>query len=357
MKILIYSLFLFSSLMAEGVWLTGGTLSSVTACGDKVCGSVSMEADIDPAFLPVNNDVEHQREGYFFYNNFTKQGDFYSQFFVNGSNIIPVNKDSLVALYSTSGFYILTKKFGETFGDNYTEGGTAVLSNIVVDYDVNEAKVTVTFDYEKDEFDNGVTIRSAWGLYMNIDQAIDDNLTAWRVDPVSRRVIVNSSVALDRIDLHGTFGGVEYNYALTEIFENTWAWDILPTIGDDEEVSLFFNYDVGGVGHDSPVVTGNTGDLAEIFTVTVAQDFISINDQPNFDQVETAYVHYQINGGPMQNYQMERRIIFQDAFRTVTGLAHDFASPFNVGDVIEYSFTYTYKGWPYTTPRVTKTQQ
>ena len=48
-------------------------------------------------------------------------------------------------------------------------------------------------------------------------------------------------------------------------------------------------------------------------------------------------------------YPMSREVLFQDGFRTIVGMNHNFLQPLMSDDTIEYSFHFVYQGTPYST--------
>lgn len=357
MKQLILGSFLLSSsitAMAEGVFLGGATLypDSSLACGSEFCGSVEVEYDLELGHEPVNTDFAMAGEGFF---NPTR-GYFYDTY-TTDNGVAYIDRDAIAAKYNEAGFYLLTKSY--VYGRLPT-ASEIELSNVDFDYDEAAGVARVSFDWETDT--NPFEVFNQFALYMNHTTHLTDHLRDWKIEGgQKRRIVVNSAETLDRIDVHAVIDGQAYNFQMSEQYSNFYSWDIPPTVADNAEIHVFFNYSVGGYGVNTPTFEENLGNLREVYSLSISSfyDTITLSDQTQYplmgelgldsEKLEVAYVTYKINGGAEQAYKMDRVITQDDGFRFATGVQHTFDQDIVKGDTVEYRLQYIYKGVSYST--------
>ena len=365
-KLLLSALLLCSTTtMAEGVFLGGGILNpdfSLDCQGALQCGQVSAQFTLEPGAQPINTLLELDSEPFFVPSFFGEQGFFFDTF-LSSIGVAYLDRDAIASQYNTAGFYLLTRSFEGTLLPDESD---VTLSNVVFDYDAATATASVSFDWSTDV--NVFTINQQWGLMVNQDAGLAPHLSDWDVDQNLARITVQAlDGAVDRMDVHAIINGEEFNFAMTETYLNFWAWDMPPNIPDNADIEVFFNYDVNGVGIDTPIFTDNVGDLGELFTVQINSfnDTFSLTDQAifilpgelGFDPIKLtqAFVSYRVNGGQLFAFEMQRVTTRDDGFSLVTAMQHTFPFDLQSGDEIEYNLTYTYKGVPYTEGPVTFT--
>ena len=347
-----------AAVMAEGVFLGGGVLNpdfSLDCQGALQCGQVSAEFTLEPGAQPINTLIDTDSEPFFVPSFFGGSGFFFDTF-ISSLGIAYLDRDEIASQFNTSGFYLLTRSFEGTLLPGESD---VTLNNIVFDYDPETATASIAFDWFTDV--NVFTINQQWGLLVNQDAGLAPFLSDWDVDQNLARITVQAlDGAVDRMDIHAKIDGQEFNFAMTETYLNFWAWDLPPNIPDNAEIEVFFNYDVNGTGIDTPVFTDNLGDLDELFDVNifafrnsidlVDQSIFNLTGDLGFDPIklEEAFVTYSVNGGQLFSFQMQRETVFEDGFRTSTGMVHNFPFEIQSGDEIVYSLQYRYKGVPYT---------
>ena len=359
-KILLGCMFLSPMAFSEGVFISGGNLSPDTslACEANFCGQVSTVITIDEDKQPINSSFDSAGEAFFNPN----LGGFFFERFVHSLGIAYLDRDETAAKYTESGFYLLTKSFE---GNQIPKSDSVTVTALDVDYDFTNNEVTLTFDWSSEISPFTNTLQ--YGLYMNFEGNLNNELSFWRVEGESRqtfqrRIVVQAKEDLDHLDMHAIIDGQEYNATMQEIYTGFYAWELPPTITDDVDMEVFFNYTLNGVGIDSEVFTANVGDLTEIFNLRfdTFADKVTLTDQVSFPlfsefgldtiKLEEAYIIYKYNGGNLQAFKMEREELQNDGFREITGMAYQFPVDLQEGDSIEYSFHYVYRGVPYSTP-------
>ena len=357
-----------SSSFAEGVFIGGGSLfaDSSIECNATFCGQVNVELEIDNNMTPINTNLDVAGEAFF---NPNLDGFFHDRY-ITTLGVSYIDRDAIAAQYASSGFTLLTRSFENGV---LPKGDTIEVNNVNFMYDEATNSVQLSFDWESETSPSIAFLQ--YGVYMNTNASLDDHLSSWKIEGSGRtterrRVVVQSASELSRIDVHAIIDGEEYNFEMKEVYQNFYTWDFPPTVADNAEMDIFFNYTVNGVGVDTPHYEVNVGNLAEIYTpaINIFNDTITLTDQViypliggepgelGFDSIklEQATVSYKVNGGSMINAPMTRETIQNDGFRIVTGMQHTFFTDLKAGDEIEYSLYFVYEGVPYTTPLTSK---
>ena len=270
-----------SSAIAEGTFVGGGNLfgNSVDNCAAAACGSVEIEFDIDNNFQPFNTELDTAGEAFF---NPNLGGYFFDQYVTN-LGVAYLDRDEIAAKYTDAGFYLLTRSFENGV---LPKADTITVSNVQFVYNSFTSSVQLSFDWESSVSTSIANLQYA--LYMNYDANLTDHLSYWQVEGESRttqqrRIVVQSTESLDRIDVHAIIDGAEYNFQMTEAYQNFYVWDFPPTVPDNSDMSIFFNYTVQGLGVDTPRFETNLDDLQEIYEVQISTLNIAMTDQVIYD--------------------------------------------------------------------------
>ena len=366
-----------TSVLAEGIFIWGGgfDLRNDEGCPLTFCAKVTQTVELAPGVTPINSNVETASEPFFNPGRYVGPEAFqftgyFFDIFVTSNGSRYIDSDVIASQFTTSGFYLLTKSF--------EPGAFPVDANFeIVEldllYDEINNTVTISFIAAANEVINSVPINQ-WALYMIQDEGLTEELSNWRVEgfapfgrSLQRRVVVNALEDLQRLDVHAVIAGQEFNFEMNEIYSGFYTWEIPPTIEDDAEISVFFNYTTtDGVGVDTALFSETVGDLNEIFTTTInsGNDTITLNDEVTYklvgpegvDQIvldDTAFISYSVNGGNVFGYPLKRVVTFEDALRVLSGLQFEFPVDLVTGDELTYEVQYSFKGVPYVTPKVT----
>ncbi len=279
---------------------------------------------------------------------------------------MPINMDVQVVLPEDMPECLAISHFGDFYDegcwDLVSEAGfyivplrSSMMANRIIDvdahnvqcsFDAETKEISVSFDYVEPGAYCGYKGAYFFKLIVNHNPWINDGNVRYALNPDTREIVVEPLVTLDRIDVHATSLGRSFNKALTLEEDGTYRWSIAPNVMPGEELSVFFNYNVAGVGHDTPTKTYSLENIEAAFQTKLARVALetpkAITVNPNVDY-RTYYIHYSINGGAVMHY--EANDIYGFGNRVYKGVYIN-ANP---GDVVSWYLTILEDGVSYDT--------